>query len=111
MLNRLKGKDFLSLQGKTIASAGADYIQFTDGSMLNIETIPHFEGYDYVSSEVYMELEKPDLDLKQALYEVAQDKISLALTQSGGNKTLAAKKLGLNSYQTLQNWLKRLKLD
>src|SRR5262245_4921038 len=49
--------------------------------------------------------------LQQALTEVAQHYLRKALEQAHGNKSEAAKLVGLPSYQTLTNWLKRYGLD
>jgi DNA-binding NtrC family response regulator len=46
-------------------------------------------------------------DLQQALTEVAQHYLCKALEQAHGNKSEAAKLVGLPSYQTLTNWLKK----
>ncbi|MCI0388102.1 MAG: sigma-54 dependent transcriptional regulator [Acidobacteria bacterium] len=45
--------------------------------------------------------------LQQTLAEVAQHYLSRALEQAHGNKSEAAKLVGLLSYQTLTNWLKK----
>jgi DNA-binding NtrC family response regulator len=45
--------------------------------------------------------------LQQSLTEVAQHYLRRALEQARGNKSDAAKLVGLPSYQTLTNWLKR----
>jgi DNA-binding NtrC family response regulator len=55
-------------------------------------------------------LDKPlgdDLDLPRLLEIVAQHYLKRAMEESGGNKTVAAKLVGLPSYQTLSNWLAR----
>jgi transcriptional regulator with PAS, ATPase and Fis domain len=49
--------------------------------------------------------------LQQALTEVAQHYLRKALEQAHGNKSEAAKLVGLPSYQTLTNWLKKYDLD
>jgi DNA-binding NtrC family response regulator len=49
--------------------------------------------------------------LQQALTEVAQHYLRKALEQAHGNKSEAAKLVGLPSYQTLTNWLKKYGLD
>jgi len=45
--------------------------------------------------------------LEDMLADVARRYLRLAMAQSGGNKTKAARLVGLRSYQTLDNWLKR----
>ncbi len=47
------------------------------------------------------------IDLQGMIDEVARHYLEQALQTTGGNKTRAAELLGLASYQTLTNWLKR----
>ena len=47
------------------------------------------------------------LDLQEILTSVARHYISRALGEAHGNKTKAAKLVGLPSYQTLTNWMNR----
>jgi DNA-binding NtrC family response regulator len=47
------------------------------------------------------------LDLEGLLRDVARHYLSRAMTEAHGNKTEAAKLVGLPSYQTLTNWLDR----
>ncbi len=47
------------------------------------------------------------LDLPELLATVARHYLERALDEAGGNKTRAARLVGLPSYQTLTNWLKR----
>jgi transcriptional regulator with PAS, ATPase and Fis domain len=49
----------------------------------------------------------PSLDLQTLLGEVACHYLKRALAEASGNKTKAAELLGLPSYQTLSNWMKR----
>lgn len=44
-------------------------------------------------------------NLSEIISEMARHYLTLAMQTSNGNKTMAAKKLGLPSYQTLSNWL------
>lgn len=48
-----------------------------------------------------------DLSLRELLSEVATHYLKRALAEAQGNKTEAARLLGLPSYQTLSNWLDR----
>lgn len=48
-----------------------------------------------------------DFSLPGTLEEVAKGYLERALSESNGNKTQAAKILGISNYQTLTNWLKR----
>lgn len=55
-------------------------------------------------------LDKPlddGLNLPSLLAEVARHYLARALDETGGNKTRAARLLGLPSYQTLTNWMRR----
>ncbi len=52
-----------------------------------------------------------DFDLERLLDEVKRHYVGQALRISGGNKSAAARLLGLASHQTLNNWLKRLRLE
>jgi transcriptional regulator with PAS, ATPase and Fis domain len=42
---------------------------------------------------------------------VARHYLERALAEAGGNKTKAASLVGLPSYQTLTNWLKRYRIE
>lgn len=50
------------------------------------------------------------LELPRLLDEVARHYLRRAMTEAQGNKTKAAQLVGLASYQTLTNWLKRHKV-
>ena len=50
-------------------------------------------------------------DLAGLLSRVARHYLTRAIEQAGGNKTQAADILGLPSYQTLTNWLKKYGVD
>ena len=50
------------------------------------------------------------IELKEIMKEVASHYIIRAFKQSRGNKTMAAKLLGLPSYQTLSNWMTKYKV-
>jgi transcriptional regulator with PAS, ATPase and Fis domain len=50
-------------------------------------------------------------NLNDLLKEVARDYLARALAETAGNKTTAARLLGLRSYQALNYWLKRHELD
>jgi len=47
------------------------------------------------------------VDLPQIMAEVARHYLTRALLQAQGNKTLAARLVGLPSYQTFTNWMKK----
>lgn len=51
------------------------------------------------------------IDLEGLLDEVKHHYIDLALQEAHGNKTAAAKLLGLASHQTLSNWMKKLGIN
>ena len=46
-----------------------------------------------------------DKSIKEEIAELARMRITQALKKSGGNKSKAAKLLGLPNYQTLTNWM------
>lgn len=46
-------------------------------------------------------------DIQDVIGDVARHYIKRALDESNGNKTLAAEKLGLASYQTLKGWIEK----
>ncbi len=47
------------------------------------------------------------LDIRKLVAEVVRHYLERALRESGGNKTRAAELVGLPSYQTLTNWMKK----
>jgi len=49
--------------------------------------------------------------LPELLTEVARHYLGRAMDEANGNKTKAAELLGLPSYQTLTNWLKKYGLE
>lgn len=51
------------------------------------------------------------VDLSKVLADVARHYLHRALRESRGNRSEAARRLGLGSYQTFNNWLKRYGLD
>ncbi len=51
------------------------------------------------------------LHLQDIMADVARHYLGRAMEESGGNKTEAARLLGLPSYQTLTNWLKKYGLE
>ena len=48
-----------------------------------------------------------DLDLRQLQADVARHYLERALKEAAGNKSKAAKLVGLPSYQTFSNWLQK----
>ena len=48
-----------------------------------------------------------DFSLPDLLSEIARHYLERAMSETGGNRTLAAAALGLRSHQTMANWLKR----
>jgi DNA-binding NtrC family response regulator len=48
-----------------------------------------------------------DLDLPELLAEVARHYLSRAIREAGGNKSVACTLVGLASYQTFTNWMKK----
>lgn len=51
------------------------------------------------------------VDLQSLMQKVARHYLGRAMKEVNGNKSSAAKKLGLKSYQTLNNWIKRYELE
>jgi len=51
------------------------------------------------------------IDLSKILADVARHYLHQAISESDGNRSEAARLLGLGSYQTFNNWLKRYGLD
>ena len=51
-----------------------------------------------------------DFRIQEVIDDVVQHYIPRALRQTGGNRTEAAKLLGLRSYQTLDSWIKKHKV-
>jgi transcriptional regulator with GAF, ATPase, and Fis domain len=49
-------------------------------------------------------------NLPEIMEEVARHYLDRAIAESGGNKTVAAKLVGLSSYQTFTNWLTKYKV-
>ncbi|MBF0152231.1 MAG: helix-turn-helix domain-containing protein [Magnetococcales bacterium] len=47
------------------------------------------------------------IDFSSLLDRVARHYLGLAIEKTAGNKTRAAELLGLSSYQTLTNWMKK----
>ena len=50
-------------------------------------------------------------DLQDLLADIARSYIRKALEESHGNKTEASRLLGLTSYQTLTNWMRKYGLE
>ncbi len=48
-----------------------------------------------------------NIEIEEKLSRVAKHYLPRAMEKAGGNKSKAAKLLGLNSAQTLTNWLKK----
>ena len=51
------------------------------------------------------------LEVESVLAEVAKHYLSRALRETGGNKSKAARLVGLGGYQTVSNWIEKYKLD
>jgi transcriptional regulator with PAS, ATPase and Fis domain len=49
----------------------------------------------------------PKFSIKSEIAVLAKTYIETALEETNGNKTKAAKLLGLPSYQTLNNWMQK----
>jgi len=51
------------------------------------------------------------MSLPDLMADVARHYLERAMAQAEGNKTAAARLLGLGSYQTLNNWLKKYEVE
>lgn len=79
-------------------------------SMLTVEDIREALLSTAATDRAYDVLGRPlgeGLDLPRILATVARHYLGRALDEAQGNKTKAAKLVGLSSYQTLANWMKR----
>ena len=86
---------------------------WSDGQVLDAEDIkeallPAVEGGQH-QDILNMSLDS-EIDLPEIIGMVAGHYIQRALEKTGGNRTKAAKLLGLNNYQTLNNWMDKYKL-
>ena len=52
-----------------------------------------------------------ELDVRKLCDEVQRHYVTRALSETGGNKSRAARLIGLDNYQTLDNWIKRLGIE
>ena len=52
-----------------------------------------------------------DFNLQELMTDLARHYLNRAMEEAHGNKTKAAELLGLPSYQTLTNWLKRYGIE
>jgi transcriptional regulator with PAS, ATPase and Fis domain len=69
--------------------------------------VEHIEASIFEAGKIGLDL--PDeFDIQKKLDDVARHYVTEALTLNDGNKTKASKMLGLNNYQTLTNWMRRL---
>ena len=64
---------------------------------------PHTIGNDGILNHDLSQ----ELDLQEIIGSVARHYLRRALDAAHGNKSQAAKLLGLSSYQTLTNWLEK----
>jgi len=69
--------------------------------------VEHLEASIFEAGEIRLDL-PAEFDIQKKLDDVARHYVSEALTLNDGNKTKASKMLGLNNYQTLTNWMRRL---
>ena len=68
---------------------------------------PRTSGYDGILDHDLSQ----GLDLQEIIGSVARHYLRRALDAAHGNKSQAAKLLGLSSYQTLTNWLEKYGLN
>jgi DNA-binding NtrC family response regulator len=67
-----------------------------------VMSLPERSG---IRNEILSRPIEEGIDLQEILGEVARHYIKRAIEQSEGNKTIAAKLVGLPSHQTLSNWM------
>jgi DNA-binding NtrC family response regulator len=67
-------------------------------------------GSDHPMTDAQTPLDEA-FDIQEHLDAIARTYVERAIRQTEGNKTRAAELLGLGSYQTLTNWMKRLSVD
>jgi DNA-binding NtrC family response regulator len=87
---------------------------WSDGDVIEADDIgdailpsrPHTAGHEGILDRDLGQ----GLDLQEIIGSVARHYLGRALDAAHGNKTQAAKLLGLSSYQTLTNWLERYRL-
>lgn len=85
----------------------ARIVIWTDGTVIQKSDVRDALFYMPSSQErdiLYREFDE-GFELKQLFSEVAQHYIQRAMKQTNGNKTQAAKLLGISNYQTLTNWI------
>jgi len=71
--------------------------------------VEHIEASIFKNAQRHEDLSE-GFDIQQKLDDVARHYVEEALSLSDGNKTKASKMLGLNNYQTLTNWMRRLEV-
>jgi transcriptional regulator with PAS, ATPase and Fis domain len=74
-------------------------------------TILSLDAHWVGNNEPGLKMQTHTFLLREEINNQVQSWISLALELSKGNKTEAARMLGLNNYQTLTNWMKRINLS
>lgn len=89
-------------QNETITIKDVTSAIFTKQPSANTNTMAQLENLTSTTS---------DFQLQKLLSEIAGQFIDKALTTTNGNKSKAAKLLGFNNYQTLDNWQKKQQLN
>jgi len=85
--------------------ASGDTITEKDISASLVRNVPP-QGDAVLGRSVEQGMSLPDL-----MADVARHYLERAMAQAEGNKTAAARLLGLGSYQTLNNWLKKYEVE
>ena len=85
-------------QNETISVKDVASAIFTKQPSANITAMDQLENLTATTQ---------DFQLKKVLAKIAGQFIDKALNETNGNKSKAAKLLGFNNYQTLDNWQKK----
>jgi DNA-binding NtrC family response regulator len=83
--------------------SGGDVIETEDAQ----ESLLPASSHGFAQDPILARDVAQGIDLQEMMDRIARHYLRQALDVSGGNKTRAAQLLGLASYQTLTNWLKR----
>lgn len=92
---------------RAVLWSSSEKIELDDMKSALLET----SGKDTTMPDILGHCFDEKFNLDGVLEEVAKHYICKALNETGSNKTLAAKKLGMSNYQTLTNWMKKYGLE
>ena len=106
--------DFLiSWLGRTDVLAGQGHSDVGLGPSIGREDVLEamLPMVEYQEKSILNRSLEQGLDLPGIMGEVAGHYIQRALEKTGGNRTKAAKLLGLKNYQTLNNWMEKYRVN